>query len=440
MDRPLLQELTLTNFRCFHDEQIASLAPLTLLVGDNSTGKTSFLAALRAAFEIGHQYIEPDFRQPPYDLGSFSDIAYSSSKQAVSSDFFEIGVVTTGSENNPFRLKVTFRPRVVEPTPVLLTWSRGDLWIKFSLTEAGDWHIEFGSSRGSWRLDDVGYHRHLRSLQPLRRLELERLYDLRVEDQNVTKISGPFEHPDEHLIRHIDNLVMDITRMYRRPPLASSAIRSQPLRTYDHIRPAPDPDGAYVPSYFASVQIQDPEQWHELKLNIEEFGQASGLFDEVFLNRLGTSVAGPFQMEIGKKGGPRRNLIDVGYGVSQALPVLAELFRPEGPSTFLLQQPEVHLHPSAQAALGSLFCTTAAIDRQLIVETHSDYILDRILLDIRDKRTELKPDDVSILYFEREGMDVTIHSIHIDDEGNVLDAPDGYRSFFKSELQRVIDY
>ena len=78
--------------------------------------------------------------------------------------------------------------------------------------------------------------------------------------------------------------------------------------------------------------------------------------------------------------------------------------------------------------------------RQLIVETHSDYIVDRILLDIRDKHTDLTPDDVSILYFEHEDLDVTIHSIHVDDEGNVLDAPDGYRSFFRDELNRVIDY
>ena len=107
---------------------------------------------------------------------------------------------------------------------------------------------------------------------------------------------------------------------------------------------------------------------------------------------------------------------------------------------FLLQQPEVYLHPSAQAELGSLFCAKAASGCQLIVETHSDYIVDRILLDIRDHRTDLKPDDVSILYFEREDLDVTIHSIHVDDDGTVLDAPNGYRSFFKDELQRVIDY
>ena len=107
---------------------------------------------------------------------------------------------------------------------------------------------------------------------------------------------------------------------------------------------------------------------------------------------------------------------------------------------FLFQQPEVHLHPSAQAALGSVFCATAASGRQLVIETHSDYIVDRILLDIRDNRTSLTAEDVSILYFEREDLNVSIHSIRIDGEGNVLDPPRGYRSFFQDELKRVIDY
>ena len=153
---------------------------------------------------------------------------------------------------------------------------------------------------------------------------------------------------------------------------------------------------------------------------------------------------GPFQLQIRKvgkhKAGPKRNLIDVGYGVSQALPVLAELFRPDASPMLLFQQPEVHLHPSAQAALGSLFCETAVSGRQLIIETHSDYIIDRVLLDIRDKRTDLKPGDVSILYFEHKDLDVHIHSIRVDEEGNVLDAPDGYRRFFRDELNRVISY
>ena len=90
--------------------------------------------------------------------------------------------------------------------------------------------------------------------------------------------------------------------------------------------------------------------------------------------------------------GPQRNLVDVGYGVSQALPVITELLDHDAdpPKLFLLQQPEIHLHPKAQAALGSLLCTVAGIGRQLIVETHSDYLLDRVRMDIRDNKTGLK--------------------------------------------------
>ena len=105
---------------------------------------------------------------------------------------------------------------------------------------------------------------------------------------------------------------------------------------------------------------------------------------------------------------------------------------------FLLQQPEVHLHPSAQAALGSLFCQIAGPERQLVVETHSDHLIDRVRMDVRDGVGRLKPEDVSILYFERDDLDVRIHSIRLDGEGNVLDAPEGYRRFFVEETARSI--
>jgi len=133
-----------------------------------------------------------------------------------------------------------------------------------------------------------------------------------------------------------------------------------------------------------------------------------------------------------------RNLIDVGYGVSQAIPVLTELLREDCSPILLLQQPEVHLHPSAQAALGSLFCNLAGPKRQLVVETHSDHLLDRVRMEIRDGAGTLGPDDVSVLFFERGELDVQIHSLRIDKDGNVLGAPDTYRSFFLEETTRSL--
>ena len=110
----------------------------------------------------------------------------------------------------------------------------------------------------------------------------------------------------------------------------------------------------------------------------------------------------------------------MGYGVSQTLPLLTELLDTEVSTMFLLQQPEVHLHPQAQAELGTLFCDVASGDEhqtlgdhQLFVETHSDYIIDRVRMDVRDGATGLRPEDVSILYFEPGDLAVKIHSITI---------------------------
>ena len=127
-----------------------------------------------------------------------------------------------------------------------------------------------------------------------------------------------------------------------------------------HPDPTPDPEGEYIPDYFASMSRNEPEQWERLKSDLEDFGRDSGLFDEIAVLSFGKTAGSPFQVQIRKFGkrlkGPKRNLIDVGYGVSQALPILTELLREDSPKMFLLQQPEVHLHPRAQAALGSLFC------------------------------------------------------------------------------------
>ena len=194
--------------------------------------------------------------------------------------------------------------------------------------------------------------------------------------------------------------------------------------------------------YLANVHLQNKARWNTLKDALEIFGQEAGLFDEISVKQLGKNESEPFQIQVRKFGskskGPHRNLIDVGYGVSQALPVITELLRRDAPPIFLLQQPEVHLHPSAQAALGSLFCQVAGQRRQLIVETHSDHLLDRVRMDVRDDKTKLKPEDVSILYFERGDLDVRIHSLRFDEQGNVLDAPLGYRQFFMEEMRRSL--
>lgn len=225
-------------------------------------------------------------------------------------------------------------------------------------------------------------------------------------------------------------------------PFAGAPVRSHPRRTYDPGRVAPDPEGEWIPKYLVTLRLTDRDLWNKLKDVVVEYGKLAGVFDEIRIQQFGSGGSGPFQIQVRKHDrrlkGPWRNLIDVGYGVSQILPLFIELLRPESANMFLLQQPEVHLHPSAQAALGTMFCQLTSQGKQLIVETHSDHLIDRVRMDIRDRKTKLRPNDVSFLYFERKGLDVHIHSLGIDEEGNILNAPQDYRRFFMDEVNRSI--
>ena len=106
--------------------------------------------------------------------------------------------------------------------------------------------------------------------------------------------------------------------------------------------------------------------------------------------------------------GPNANIVDVGYGVSQILPILVHVLNSETSrrssldsremAYFLLQQPEVHLHPRAQAELSSLLAQLGSQgNRSFIIETHSDYMIDRARIEIR--QGNISPEDVSLIYF-----------------------------------------
>jgi len=129
--------------------------------------------------------------------------------------------------------------------------------------------------------------------------------------------------------------------------------------------------------------------------------------------------------------------VDVGYGVSQALPIVVDSILAPKNSVILIQQPEVHLHPRAQAALGKFFCTLAVADKKrFVIETHSDYLVDRARLSVASN--VIPANDVTIAFLERKGLDVNLHQLSVDAQGNVLNPPQAYRAFFLEEEIRLL--
>ena len=435
-----MDRITLQNYRCFgSEEQSARLAPLTLLVGPNSTGKTSFLALIRALWDVAFREVVPNFREHPYDLGSWDDIVYDPGVRGARAEEFYAGFEGySGIHIDRWRLgySTIFSNRFTAPYPISRRFYDHDVGLElYSLEVQADRSeegVRYRTTCGEWadwqgRVGSGG-------LYPIHLLE--------------DRTPGSMERHPERYGATLD-VILSKSRLHKelyRRPFAGAPTRANPVRTYNPSLLRHDAEGDYIPSYLANISRRNADEWQFVKSRLEEFGTASELFDEIQVRSFGRSDGDPFQIQVRKysgsksrpRKGPWRNLIDVGHGVSQALPVLTELLRPDGPTMFLLQQPEVHLHPQAQAELGTLFCSVAAGGRQLVIETHSDYIIDRVRMDVRDGKTGLRPRDVSILYFEPGDVAVKIHSIRIDDAGNVKDAPEGYRQFFTDEMMRSI--
>ena len=464
-----VDSITLKNFRCFREEQTARLAPLTLLVGENSTGKTSFMAMIRALCDVLYGGRAPDFKEEPYDLGSFDEIAHYRGGKGGRADSFGAGFQATfetvqkrrrrsKDKGQTYRFDATFEKNGSAPVLGKAHLERKDVWIEISRKNQS-WETSFGTSNGAWRVSKTSLI-HLGADQdslPFFHSFLWRLglgsFELKKGAERIAS-RGP-KQPTTNDLERIEQLAEIPGRIgfyfageqpyTSERPYAGAPVRSRPRRTYDPARPTPDPEGDYIPMYLAHLSHHDPDKWKRLKKALEDFGKEAGLFDEIYIRHLGKRDSEPFQVQVRKSGtrakspkGPRRNLIDVGYGVSQVLPVITELLQEDASPMFLLQQPEVHLHPSAQAALGSLFCRVAGPERQLLVETHGDHLLSRVRMDVRDGASDLKPEDVSILFFERDDLDVRIHSIGLDEEGNVRGAPATYRKFFMEETRRSL--
>ena len=458
-----METVTLRNYRCFRDEQTVRLAPLTLLVGENSTGKTSFLAMLRALWDVGHGGTRPSFRRAPYDLGTFREIAHNQGARGARVLAFSAGFESTppdhGEGTRPVRIapdddvalrvQVEFRNRGAEPYPVRTRFSKGAAWIELRFEDGTRVH-HFGTAAGEWEYHFDDQRTRTLDSEPFDVYLISMHYHITTlhQDPPPAAVAQTLTYrthgaPGPEDLSALLRLAESVPFPGTTPSYAGAPVRSSPRRIYDPPNLGADPEGAYIPLFLARLHETVRDEWLRLKQAIERFGLDAGLFDEIDVRRLGDTEGGPFQLQVRKfaqgRKGPRRNIADVGYGVSQVLPVVTELLRKDIPSLFLLQQPEVHLHPRAQAALGSLFCEVAAHRRtQLVIETHSDHLLNRVRMDTRDKTTKLASEDVSILYFDREDRGVRIHSLRLDASGNVLNAPDSYGSFFMQETSRSL--
>lgn len=423
--------IDINNVRCFQSLANARVRPLTLLVGENSTGKTTLLgcyAVLLRMFHVGPFRLEDfDFNEAPFNLGSFKDIVRTQNRNESETDEFEIGLGYNADDTNKKSLSAIFKNVDGQPFLNSLVWRIDETCLRIerlnkqSLSvivdgESMELNVPLEIVFATLRFRGVHYAKEDTKNIPKGIREIGRFFDTwwGSDDSREQFWSKSF------LLR------------------ALAPLRASPERTYNPAKETTSPAGNHVPMMMMRLSRSQKKSWKKLHDQLVTFGEESGMFSDITVKNFGQDMSDPFQIQVKVRSNTHANLMDVGYGVSQCLPILVDV-NDSKETQFILQQPEVHLHPRVQAELATFFVQSVnTAKNRFLIETHSDYIIDRVRINVRQGL--IPADDVSILYFEPKEDSVAVHNLWMDKYGNLEGAPQGYRGFFLRESDLLLGF
>lgn len=444
----MLTKARIKNFKAWRDTGDIRLAPLTVIFGGNSAGKSSLghlLLALKQTALLSDRKRALHVGDPTslVDLGTYQDCLYGHdisrkmefALQWRTNEF--LNVVNSLDPKEKYKgkeiaLNVTFKTgKANQPEVEKLGYSLLD-------GDAIPLQIE---------------HTHLDSKVTLKAKPL-----------NLVKVTGrvwPLDAPEKFYrfsdatlarfqnARFLTDFALETERVlnsiYYLGPL-----RSHPKRIYSWSGETPPDVGMQGEFSVAAVLAAEAEA---RKLSRGK-GRKQDTFAKFLADWLKTmGVIHSFKVEpvaAGRKeyevllkthaDAPEVKLTDVGFGVSQVMPALVEAFYAPKNATVWMEQPEIHLHPQVQAHLADAFiCAVQAWEGgqprnvQLIVESHSEHFLNR--LQRRVAEGVIAPKDIAIYFAKRSGKSAELEPLELDLYGNILNWPD---NFFGDEMEDAV--
>lgn len=132
--------------------------------------------------------------------------------------------------------------------------------------------------------------------------------------------------------------------------------------------------------------------------------------------------------------------VNVGYGVTYVLPILVAILSATPGSLILIENPEAHIHPKAQAELMKLIMKAVKAGIQIIIETHSDHIMNGALVSIVEDSSYL--DLVKVYYFERDDTSHTSvpRMLEILKDGRIINPPKGFFDQIDIDMRTLMGF
>jgi hypothetical protein len=451
----MFTKLRIQNFKSWADTGEFRMAPLTGFFGTNSSGKTAilqFLLMLKQTVESSdrNRILHLGGDQYSYvDLGTTYDISHRHKLPKKLKFSFEwiakyinspslmmpIMAITIPRMNSYDQYK--YKPLRFESTVDIEEDQVSVESFQYSfIVDDYDWnhinvfkHLESSNEQFVYKLRKDG-----RFFQKYEELDIAqgREYSpiLEIENFEISKGYRSKYNSNPMLFPSSGSWLSTLTPAYEdlfQNTYYLAPLREYPKRTYQWSGESPQNVGKYGELTVAAL-LSSRKKDMEVELSVAKALKDLGLIHGFRLNRI-TSNRGDYEILVQKSPNSAEVLItDVGFGVSQVLPILVLCYYAPKGATLIFEQPEIHLHPSVQAGLADIFIEVIKTRNiQIIIESHSEHLLTRLQRRIAEEKDGFTNDDAALYFCKMNNQgDSELVTLDIDDYGNICNYPDGF--------------
>jgi hypothetical protein len=382
----MISHLTLENFKAFQSEQIP-LRPLTVLIGENNAGKSSVLAAIRLLAQTS-QLSDPSvpllFDGQFGDFGSFADAVYANHRGKP----MGIGITVpyaarrkTSAEHQykEVRLEAEFKYRTQRRETILRSAKIfADKLSLLAVAFAPDSdRVMVQSVAGAvippYLKAELGKALRINNFIPTLAPHLITNRQASTSNPNAAKVYERIAGMENVFSNASMSLALQLYNVE-----AIGSMRDAPIRTYLHSGSVSESIGLSGENWGSLFVLAESDRSADSNMMhwVREWMRLAGVAENLEIKWLSDRH---FEVMVEHPvSGEKENISDVGRGTSQVLPVIMGGYRLRAGQTYLVEEPEIHLHPRAQAALGDYFLDLTHRGVQTILETHSEYLILRL--------------------------------------------------------------
>lgn len=440
----MLKKLQISNFKGWKNTGQIDMAPITLFFGANSSGKSSigqFLMMLKQTIESPDRksVFYPGGLNSAAQLGSYRDMVFGRNMQNQIKFEYQwslprqLNIETPKPDSQVFPGNVLQFAGEVELSKVPVAVAS----IKYTLIDNGNksFSIELKKKNGkneyALKEEPDFLVRHQGRGWPIK--NVVRFYGFPDE------VTSYYQNAD-----FVQDLNLEQEKLFASISYLGS-LRERAARLYPWSGNAPDSVGylggnavsAMLASRNRQISFGYRQRVKTFKEVIAYQLKKMGLIEDFNVKAISTRRQ-EYEVKVSTQGsGELVDLPDVGVGVSQVLPVLVQCFYSSPNSIIIMEQPEIHLHPRAQAALADVMidAINAREDGenrniQLIIETHSEHFLRRLQRRIAEGK-HITQDQVAAYFANTNKTPATLEKLQLDQYGNIRNWPD---AFFGDEM------